>query len=57
MKNNQIQWPHVHLSTAERYQIEKEWFSLSSPVRPNKVKTIGCSLRQTQFPTLLNRGS
>ncbi|WP_158211612.1 hypothetical protein [Alkalihalobacterium alkalinitrilicum] len=55
MKNNQIQWPNVNLSTSERFQLEKDWISLSSSIRPSKVKTIGCSLRQTQFPLRFNR--
>ncbi|MFV8828335.1 hypothetical protein [Alkalihalobacterium sp. APHAB7] len=56
MKHNQIQWPYSQLSTAEQFQQEKEWFSLSSPVRSNQAKKIRCSIRQTQFPSLLNRG-
>ncbi|WP_216829214.1 hypothetical protein [Alkalihalobacterium elongatum] len=56
MKNNQIQWPNAQLPTAEKFQLQKEWFSLSSPARSSQTKKIRCSLRQTQFPSLLNRG-
>lgn len=42
--------PSASLSTCEWFQIEKENFALSSPLRPKVENTLRLGFRQTAFP-------
>ncbi|MBU8907283.1 hypothetical protein [Desertibacillus haloalkaliphilus] len=51
IQNTTVQQP---MSTAEKFQQQKDWFALSSRYRPQEEKTIEEHFRQTQFPTALD---